>query len=246
MNNGFNLNNNQTNQYNIDNETKATSHSADFYNQQNTSNTTNNLNNTELDKEETSDNNNFLGIITTILCLFGYVLFLLWNIYGLAIGVICLLVSLIFIRKNQQFIGVSFFLSAILCIIYVINIIVINNTNNDYLYRSKSVSFLNIARSYFDSAKKYANKNNSIECKEGSVSQVKIKLKLLDYKPDKVSFNKDIDTEKSYITIKATSKNKICEKKYYIYLTDGEYSIGKQNNPIPYEELDLSIIEKIK
>ena len=197
----------------------------------------------ENDKED--DITDYAGIVIILFCILGLVLFVFGNIIGLGIGIISLLLSILQIKKSPPFLSVAFLLSIILCGLYIVGNLLVTKENDEYLYRTRSIEYVNMARSYIESARGYVKLKNTIGCKSDSTQQEKIKIKSLESVFDGNSpFKNKIDEENSFVLVQATQVSNNCQISYAIYITDGKYSIGKEDKPLKYEEIDVSSIEK--
>ncbi len=195
------------------------------------------------DKED--EINNYSGMIIILFCIVGLVLFVFGNIFGLGIGIASLLIALFQIKKNPPFISIAILLSIVLCGLYIIANLLVTKENDEYLYRTRSIEYVNIARSYVESARNYVKQQNIVGCKSDSTQKEIIKIKNLESVFDGNSpFENKINEENSYVLVQAVSSSNHCQLSYAIYLTDGEYSIGKKDHPLEYEEIDTSSIEK--
>ena len=115
------------------------------------------------------------------------------------------------------------------------------------LFRSNSSVYIDIARSYINSARTYNRENNIVNCSDVSKRQEHIKLNKLDSSyADEKPFDNNIDTDNSFVEVRIVEGSNKCVVEYSIFITDGEYAIGKDNNPVKYEDIELSSIIKEK
>lgn len=202
----------------------------------------NNNNDNNNNNKENKDLNN-LGIIILALAGISLALFILGlGIVSLAICAICLIGGLINIKRKNKLILVGTIVAGLLLIIYTIIIFVAVGSVNDHIDNTKKDSFIFQADSFIYKAQSYVNKNYVVDCGENNTILLTYQT-LKDEDMDDISPWGEIDQEKSFVKVVAEEIDGKCEYKYYVYLTDGKYSIGDQNNPIEKGKLDNSVIK---
>lgn len=201
------------------------------------------VNNEKKVKKSTS----IIGILLVILCLIGFGLFVINNIYGLGVGIVCFLLALIAVQKNPPFIFLAIVMPVVLCSAYLLLMISNDQKTKEYQYREQASKFVDMARGYIYSARDYARGKKIVGCGDNIKGEDTIKLSNLESGYDLTSpfdNKKQINVNDSFVALRATNYFDDCIIHYSIYLTDGEYSIGNSNNPVKDEELDISVINK--
>lgn len=203
-------------------------------NQNNENNTINYIN----DQSTINNSNSNLGVALIILSILSFIA--LWvnsllGIIGVGISAICFVVSIINIKKKVKYTKISAVLSLIVIATFIFMITVSTKTVNDYLSNTKIAAFKDDAQNYIDAARKHVN-NNGLNCSEGKEKDLPLELLLNEsaYLRDTSIFNNKFDLKNSFV--RATATDETCLKfDYSIYITDGEYSIGKSNEPVSSE-----------
>lgn len=185
-------------------------------------------------KKENSNRN--LGFILLVFDIIGFVLLFFGSIYriiGASVGLLCFLISLFFFKRKIQYIKLATFISLILVITFAVLLLLSNKETDDDSYDINKNKFIDNAISYFDLVSEYVNKENVIDCKTSKSITIPLKriINEKNYITDKSPFGNKYDLVTSYVRVESEDDN--CSNyNYYIYITDGEYAIGKQNEPM--------------
>ena len=198
--------------------------------------------NNVVSRENISNNtqNNNLWLILIVFDIIGLVLIFVGSLFGLigaGIALICFIASLIYIKKVKNII-VPAVISFIVVAIYVAMVLLATNKVNSYIDQVKKNAFIDSAVSFVDAAMSKVYKSKVIDCTESKTKNIKLEelMTSSSYLSDISVFGNKYDLKNSYVKIEAIDE--YCSKfNYYIYITDGEYSIGKPNEPMSKEEL---------
>ena len=157
-------------------------------------------------------------------------------------------------KKTKIIIAIVVIIIIAPVLIYLISRFVINNTNDN----SNAEEFVLDAKSYVisaeeivnsegmsslfgDSENKYSPKCNSNN-EEKNIKLIDIiNYGALDFSGPYGSY---YDVNNSFVKVKAIFSEGTCDYKYYIYLTDGTYSIGTSSNPIIIDDVTTKSIKK--
>lgn len=145
----------------------------------------------------------------------------------------------------------------IILIIFVLGIIKLANTflSNSAIDNNNSLTFVSNAESFITDAKSLVRKdelsskdfNYAPSCTDENKKETIIYLSkiLSNINDNKISpFGGEYNLDKSYVKVVAKQKNSSCEYNYYIYLTDNNYYIGSENNPVLLTNLTKNEVKK--
>lgn len=147
----------------------------------------------------------------------------------------------------------------VIVIVVIIGVILLfsgifnGNNKNDLTFVSNAKSYVAAAEALVDSdgvsslfgssEKKYAPTCNS--------NNDEINIKIIDIITENYGtldfagpYGTYYDVNNSYVKVKAIYSEGLCNYEYYIYLTDGTYSIGTPNNPILIDNVTTKSIKK--
>ncbi len=149
---------------------------------------------------------------------------------GLSLCIISLIGSIIAFKKKIKYSKLSLIISAVLVVIYIVLFIIAYVSVNSFINDSRANIFRNDAQSYINGA--HMQNYDKIKCENSGVKSYKLSLPKTEHNTYISPFNGSYDINKSFILIEAQKVNDRCETKRYIYLTDGNYSLGTSSNPV--------------
>ena len=145
----------------------------------------------------------------------------------------------------------------VILVLIVFGIIKIANIflSNNAIDNKNSLTFVSNAESFITDAKSLVRKdeltskdfNYAPSCTDENKKETIIYLSkiLSNINDNKISpFGGEYNLDKSYVKVVAKQKNSSCEYNYYIYLTDNNYYIGSENNPVLLTNLTKDEVKK--
>ena len=160
-------------------------------------------------------------------------------------------------EKDNKKSSIITFLVIIVLILLIFGIIkIVNNfLSNNKIDNNNSLVFVSNAESFIMDAKTLVKKdeksskdlNFAPSCIDDNKKIIIISLSkiLSNVNDNKISpFGGEYNLDKSYVRVNAIYKNELCEFEYYIYLTDNNYSIGTENNPIISDKITKEVVKK--
>ncbi len=163
-------------------------------------------------------------------------------------------------KKKKSNTKVTIIIIVAVLVIYILFRLITSLTSynavNSVIDNTRASSFVSDAKSYVQNARFIVgNEEASGKLKYSPSCSIdnsasKIILKEIVSNSGNMSstspFGKKYDLDSSFIKVISKITNNSCDYEYYIYLTDGTYSIGTPSNPILYNDLNSNNIKKEK
>lgn len=185
------------------------------------------------DNQEQKPKKSKMGIILLIVLIIGIIISVISPI-GMVLVAGAFIASIVMIKKHIK-------LSKLVCILAVIYVVLyaamigsaaVKTTKTiDY---SRNASFATIASGYINEVKSDMLSSDT-KCDSAS-KEISVSFSDIAYDAPDV-FGKGIDKSSSYVKVVPTVEGEDCTYSYYVYMTDGEHSIGTSDNPILETEI---------
>ena len=136
-------------------------------------------------------------------------------------------------KANNNYIKIAALVLVVVVIVGVVMLFTSGGTsNNNPIDEAKKKAFKSTAVSFIDVAEKKVYNNTIIDCVDATSKNIELKELIddADVTDNKSIFGNQYDLDNSYVKVEADEQ---CNNmSYYIYITDGKYSIGKKDEPV--------------
>lgn len=189
-----------------------------------------------------------LGKVFIVLCMLiiGAVFSFLGNtilyFIGIVLVVVSLILSIVQIKNKSKLSIITLILALLLLIGNGVFIFLAYSNGNKKSDELTDSTYVAIAKGYIIAVE---GSVLSEECNDKTAEKVNY-LSDVEGMDNVVSpYGNAINREESYVKIVPKVKDNSCEYEFYIYLTDGTYSIGSANNPILEKNITVDTITSV-
>ena len=179
-----------------------------------------------------------MWIILLIVLIIGIIISVISPI-GMVLVAGAFIASIVMIKKHIKLSKLVCILAVIYVVLYVAMIGSAAMKASKTIDVSRNASFASIAGGYINEVRMDMLSSDT-KC-DASSKEISISFSDIDYDAPAV-FGKELDKSSSYVKVVPTIKEKDCTYSYYVYMTDGEHSVGTSDNPILETDLTGEIV----
>lgn len=184
-----------------------------------------------------------LFLLLAFISLFGLFFDNTIRIIGLILCAIALFGSMLTMDKLHKYSEASFTITVILAVVYIfVYVITLTKVNTD-VDSKKAEEFKQYAYDVTESIKKDVLDSKAIKCVASGKTELKIVLP--EEENNLSAFGNEYNREMSYVLVTSEEVNGKCESTFYIYLTDGNYSLGTIVSPIKEDRILHTDVRKV-
>ena len=201
----------------------------------------------EIKNVKVKKNKKDFGIILVVLALIGLIGYFFDDMIlyaGLAVCLICFILSVISLKSSSLYAKVALTLSFIEIVLYALMLILGFRFINNKLVGKEVEAFKNDAKTFITEASDKVDVKNSFRCNGKNTKTIRVYLDEVDNVKKISPLNSKYNEKESYVLIETLEEERQCVYHYYVFLKDEKYSLGTYAKPVLLESIEKTDIKK--